>query len=563
MSNDTTTGANNFLHAIIDADLASGKCTEIVTRFPPEPNGFLHIGHAHSICTNFGLAQKYNGRCNLRFDDTNPEKESQEYIDAIREDVSWMGFQWDGDVRFSSDYFDTLYRYAIHLIEHGNAYVCDLNAEQAKEYRGTLKQPGKNSPFRERSVEQNLALFEKMRAGEFDEGACVLRAKIDMASPNMNMRDPIIYRVRKIPHHQSGDKWCIYPTYDFTHGQSDALENITHSVCTLEFEGHRPLYEWFLDNLPVPSKPQQYEFSRLNINYTVTSKRKLKSLVDDGIVAGWDDPRMPTISGMRRRGYSAKALRHFSEMVGVNRASGIVDMAMLEHAIRTDLNDHAPRAMCVMNAVKVTVTNFAECKAVDGVEWMTQPLHPNKQDLGVRKLPFTETLYIDRADFSEDTTLSRKKFKRLVIGEYVRLRGSYVIKAEEVIKDADGEIIHIKVSLVPDTVGETPPEGIKPRGVIHWVSATLGKPATVRIYERLFDHEAPDFGGRNHMEHLSKNSLQVLENCWVEPSLATTLPEQSFQFEREGYFVADRYDYSADTLVFNKTISLAESKGKK
>ncbi|ROS04655.1 glutaminyl-tRNA synthetase [Sinobacterium caligoides] len=563
MSNDTTASANNFLHAIIDEDLASGKHQEVVTRFPPEPNGFLHIGHAHSICVNFGLAMKYQGRCNLRFDDTNPEKESQEFIDAIQEDVKWLGFDWAGDVRYSSDYFDTLYDYAIYLIKAGNAYVCDLNAEQAKEYRGNLKQPGKNSPYRERSVEENLALFEKMRDGGFEEGACALRAKIDMSSPNMNMRDPIIYRIRKVPHHQTGDKWCIYPIYDFTHGQSDALEGITHSICTLEFEGHRPLYEWFIENLPVPSQPKQYEFSRLNINYTVTSKRKLKSLVDEGVVEGWDDPRMPTISGMRRRGYSAQALRNFSEMVGVNRAGGIVDMGMLEHAIRTDLNDNAPRAMCVMNAVKLSITNFDQAKAMDGVEMMTQPCHPNKPEMGERQLPFTETLYIDRADFTEDTTLSRKKFKRLVFGEYVRLRGGYVIKAEEVVKDEQGTITEIKASLVPGTVGETPPEGVKPRGVIHWVSATLAQKATVRIYERLFDHEAPDFGGRDYMAHLTDNSLHALEGCWVEPSLANTTPEQSFQFEREGYFVADRYEYGEGRLVFNKTISLVESKSKK
>ncbi|CAH0990171.1 Glutamine--tRNA ligase [Sinobacterium norvegicum] len=559
---DSTVSANNFLHAIIEQDLASGKHSEIVTRFPPEPNGFLHLGHAHSMCINFGLAQKYNGRCHLRFDDTNPEKESQEYIDAIQQDVKWLGFDWDGEIKFSSDYFDTLYDYAINLIESGDAYVCDLNAEQAREYRGNLKQPGKNSPFRDRSVEENLALFEQMRNGEFDEGACALRAKIDMASPNMNMRDPIIYRIRKIPHHQTGEKWCIYPIYDFTHGQSDALESVTHSICTLEFEDHRPLYEWFINHLPVPSKPQQYEFSRLNINYTVTSKRKLKALVDDGVVGGWDDPRMPTISGMRRRGYSAQAIRNFSDMVGVNRSSGIVDMSMLEHAIRTDLNDNAPRAMCVMNAVKVSFTNFEAANAEGGIAWMTQPVHPNKPEMGERKLPFTDSVYIDRADFTEDTTLSRKKFKRLVLGEYVRLRGSFVIKAEEAIKDADGNITEIKASIVPDTVGNNPPEGMKPRGVIHWVSCSEGVQAEVRVYERLFDHEAPDFGGRDHMEHINQDSLQVIESCWCEPSLAETTPEQGFQFEREGYYVADRYDYTADKPVFNKTISLSESKGK-
>jgi glutaminyl-tRNA synthetase len=425
-----------------------------------------------------------------------------------------------------------------------------------------LKEPGKNSPFRDRSVAQNLALFEKMRDGDFAEGACALRAKIDMTSPNMNMRDPIIYRIRKIPHHQTGEKWCIYPIYDFTHGQSDALESVTHSICTLEFEDHRPLYEWFIEHLPVPSKPQQYEFSRLNINYTVTSKRKLKALVDDGVVNGWDDPRMPTISGMRRRGYSAKAIRTFSDMVGVNRSSGIVDMSMLEHAIRTDLNDNAPRAMCVINAVKVSFTNFAVAQAEAGIAWMTQPVHPNKPEMGERKLPFTDSVFIDRADFTEDNTLSRKKFKRLVLGEFVRLRGAFVIKAEEAIKDSDGNIVEIKASIVPDTVGNNPPEGMKPRGVIHWVSCSEGIEAEVRVYDRLFDHEAPDLGDRNHMEHINQGSLQVIEQCWCEPSLGETQPEQGFQFEREGYYVADRYDYTADKPVFNKTISLSESKGK-
>jgi glutaminyl-tRNA synthetase len=559
---DTPVSANNFLHAIIEQDLASGKCTEVVTRFPPEPNGFLHLGHAHSMCINFGLAQKYQGRCNLRFDDTNPEKESQEYIDAIQQDIKWLGFDWDGEIKYSSDYFDTLYGYAIKLIEAGDAFVCDLNAEQAREYRGNLKEPGKNSPFRDRSVAENLALFEKMRDGDFAEGACALRAKIDMTSPNMNMRDPIIYRIRKIPHHQTGEKWCIYPIYDFTHGQSDALESVTHSICTLEFEDHRPLYEWFIEHLPVPSKPQQYEFSRLNINYTVTSKRKLKALVDDGVVNGWDDPRMPTISGMRRRGYSAKAIRTFSDMVGVNRSSGIVDMSMLEHAIRTDLNDNAPRAMCVINAVKVSFTNFAVAQAEAGIAWMTQPVHPNKPEMGERKLPFTDSVFIDRADFTEDNTLSRKKFKRLVLGEFVRLRGAFVIKAEEAIKDSDGNIVEIKASIVPDTVGNNPPEGMKPRGVIHWVSCSEGIEAEVRVYDRLFDHEAPDLGDRNHMEYINQGSLQVIEQCWCEPSLGETKPEQGFQFEREGYYVADRYDYTADKPVFNKTISLSESKGK-
>ncbi|WP_428243307.1 glutamine--tRNA ligase/YqeY domain fusion protein [Gynuella sp.] len=544
----------NFLTNIIDADMANGKHNHIVTRFPPEPNGYLHIGHAKSICLNFGLAQQYNGECNLRFDDTNPEKESQEYIDSIQADIKWLGFQWAGEVRYSSSYFDALYEYALHLIRNGDAYVCELTPEQAREYRGTLTEPGKNSPFRDRSVEENLELFEQMRRGDFDEGRCSLRAKIDMASPNMNLRDPVLYRIRKVVHHQTGDKWCIYPSYDFTHGQSDALEGVTHSICTLEFEDHRPLYEWFLDKLPVPCKPQQYEFARLNVNYTVTSKRKLKRLVDENVVSGWNDPRMPTISGMRRRGIPAAALRNFCDMVGTNRSDGVVDLGMLDFAIREELNEHAPRAMCVLNPLKVVFTNIAE----DHLEMVTAPVHPNKEEMGSRSLPFTHEIYIDRADFSEDTSLSRKKFKRLVMGDYVRLRSAYVIKAEEVIKDDQGEIIELRASVVEGTVGANPPEGIKPRGVIHWVSASKGVKATVRVYDRLFNHETPDRGNDDFMQHLNPHSLEILENCWVEPGLEVLPPESSFQFEREGYFCIDQYDSSSEQLVLNKTIGLKD-----
>ena len=407
---DTAVTGNNFLRTIIKEDIASGRLVgELVTRFPPEPNGFLHIGHAKSICLNFGLAEQFGGRCHLRFDDTNPAKEEQAYIDAIQEDIRWLGYEWSGPIRYASDYFDTLFEYAQHLISTGHAYVCDLSADEAREYRGTLTEPGRNSPFRERSPEENLALFSRMRDGEFDEGSKVLRAKIDMAAPNINLRDPIIYRIRKVSHHQTGDKWCIYPNYDFTHGQSDALEGITHSICTLEFEDHRPLYEWFLAHLPVPAQPKQYEFARLNINYTVTSKRKLKMLVDEKVVDGWDDPRMPTIAGMRRRGYTATALRNFCDMVGVARSEGVVDMAMLEHAIRDDLDKNAPRAMCVMDPLKLVITNYPE----DKLEQLTAPGHPNRDDLGERTLPFGREVYIEREDFREE---ANKKFKRLVLG---------------------------------------------------------------------------------------------------------------------------------------------------
>ncbi|MFA7553288.1 MAG: glutamine--tRNA ligase/YqeY domain fusion protein [Spongiibacteraceae bacterium] len=547
--------ADNFIETIIRQDLAAGRVSKVITRFPPEPNGYLHIGHAKSICVNFGLAETFGGECNLRFDDTNPAKEDQEFVDAIKEDVRWLGFQWANEVRYASDYFEQFYQWAKHLVATGHAYVCDLTAEQASEYRGWATAPGKNSPYRDRSVEENLALLEKMRAGELDEGSCVLRAKIDMASSNMNMRDPILYRIRKASHHQTGDKWCIYPSYDFAHGQEDAIEGVTHSICTLEFADHRPLYEWFLEHLPVANKPRQYEFGRLNINYTVTSKRKLKTLVDDKVVNGWSDPRMPTISGMRRRGYSAEAVRNFCQSLAVAKTDGVVDMAQLEFFVREDLNEHAPRAMCVLDPLKIEISNFADVIEGD-VEMVSAPAHPNNEAMGARSLPFTRTLYIDRADFSEDTTLGRKKFKRLVIGDYVRLRSAYIIKADEVVKDASGNIVTVIASLVPGTVGENPPEGIKPRGVIHWVSASHGKRATVRIYDRLFNHPAPDRGEEDFMQHFNPESLVIKENCWVEPGIVDAAPESAFQFEREGYFVADRNDHSADTPVYNMTIGL-------
>ena len=542
-----TTPASNFLQTIISDDLSAGRVTEVVTRFPPEPNGYLHIGHAKSISVNFGLAEANGGRCNLRFDDTNPEKESQEFIESIQADVRWLGYEWDGEVRFASAYFQQLYDWAVYLVEQGMAYVCDLNAEQAREYRGTLTEPGKNSPYRERSVEENLDLLARMKAGEFDEGAKVLRAKIDMAAPNMNMRDPILYRIRKVEHHQTGREWVIYPTYDFAHGQEDAIEGVTHSICTLEFEDHRPLYDWFIEHLPVQGRPRQYEFGRLNPSYTITSKRKLKTLVDEGIVTGWDDPRMPTVSGMRRRGYTPAAIRKFCEMIGTTRSDGVVDVAMLEFAIREDLNENAPRAMAVLNPLKVVLTDYPE----DKLEELIAPHHPSREDLGERMLPFSRELYIDADDFREE---ANKKYKRLVLGKRVRLRNAYVIEADHVVKDEDGNIIEVHAHTIANTVGENPADGIKPKGVIQWVSASHGRQAEVRLYDRLFSHESPDRAEGEFMDHLNPGSLQVIEQAWIEPSLLTAQPEQGFQFEREGYFVADRFDHSPEHPVFNKTI---------
>jgi glutaminyl-tRNA synthetase len=544
--------SNNFLETIIQEDLDSGRVTEVVTRFPPEPNGYLHVGHAKSISVNFGLAETFGGRCNLRFDDTNPEKESQEYIESIKEDVRWLGYQWDGEVRFASSYFDQLYDWAVHLVQEGNAYVCDLSADEAREYRGTLTEPGRNSPFRERSVEENLDLLARMKSGEFDEGSKVLRARIDMAAPNMNLRDPILYRIRKASHHQTGDRWSIYPTYDFAHGQEDAIEGITHSVCTLEFEDHRPLYNWFIEHLPVQAVPRQYEFGRLNTSYTVTSKRKLKSLVDEGVVAGWDDPRMPTIAGMRRRGFTAASIRRFCEMVGTTRSDGVVDVAMLEHAIRDDLNENAPRAMCVLNPLRVVLTDLAE----DHFEQIEAPAHPTREELGLRTLPMTRTIVIDADDFREE---ANKKYKRLVLGKRVRLRNAYVIEADSVERDEAGNVTVVHAHTVPGTLGNDPEDGIKPKGVIHWVSATHGARAEVRVYDRLFNDEAPDKGGSDFLDKINPESLRIVNDAYVEPSLVLASPEQGFQFEREGYFVADRYEHTAERPVFNRTISLRDT----
>lgn len=549
-----TEQASNFLRTIIDNDLKAGKHDQIITRFPPEPNGYLHIGHAKAICINFGLAQEFQGVTNLRFDDTNPEKEEQAYIDAIEEDIRWLGFEWNGDIKYTSDYFDTLYEWAIHLIKNGDAYVCDLSAEQLREYRGSLTEPGKNSPYRDRSVEENLDLFKKMKNGEFQEGTRSLRAKIDMASPNVNLRDPIIYRIRYAYHHQTGDKWCIYPSYDFAHGQGDAVEGVTHSLCSLEFEDHRPLYDWFIQHLPVPSTPRQVEFARLNLNYTVTSKRKLKKLVDEQVVSGWDDPRMPTISGLRRRGVSPQAIRHFIDASGISRAVGtVVDLGMLESAIRDDLNDNAPRAMAVLKPLKVVLTNLPE----DHEEIVSQPIHPQKSDMGQREIPLGREIYIDQEDFNTDNTLSRKKFKRLVPGDYVRLRGAYIIKADSFTTDDQGQVTEIQATAIEGSVGHNI-DGVKPRGVVQWVSVKHGIPATVRLYDRLFNHETPDKGENDFMDFVNPHSLEIIEGCVVEPSLKTAQPEDRFQFEREGYFVADRYDSTPDHLVFNKTIGLRD-----
>jgi glutaminyl-tRNA synthetase len=542
----------NFVEKIVKEDLDSNKVQAVQTRFPPEPNGYLHIGHAKSICLNFGIAETFGGQCNLRFDDTNPEKEDTEYVDAIKADVEWLGFKWAGDVQFTSNYFDQIYDWAVYLINEGKAYVCDLDKDQAREYRGTVKEAGTNSPFRDRTVEENLALFEKMRAGEFEEGACSLRVKIDMASPNMHLRDPIIYRIKKATHHQTGDKWCIYPSYDFAHGQGDAIEGVTHSVCTLEFEEHRPLYDWFIENLPVPSKPKQYEFSRLNVNYTITSKRKLKQLVDENVVDGWNDPRMPTVSGMRRRGFTPASIREFIDKTGVSRNEGIVDVGMLEFAIREDLNSNAARAMCVLHPLKVTLTNYPE----DKQETMSAPGHPSRDDLGTRELPFSRNLFIDQDDFREE---ANKKYKRLVIGKRVRLRNAYVIEADEAVKDADGNIIEVLARIIEDTVGKNPADEIKPKGVIHWVDAQDNVDCEVRLYDRLFNDAAPDAGGKDYMLSLNPDSLAVLSNCKAEKGLATADVESRFQFEREGYFIQDSRYSSPEKLVYNRVISLRDT----
>jgi len=543
---------SNFIHQIIREDQKNNKHGgKVHTRFPPEPNGYLHIGHAKSIYLNFTTAQAFDGLCNLRFDDTNPAKENLEFIDSIKSSIHWLGFDWQDREFYASSYFDRLYELAVKLIEEGKAYVCSLNPEQAREYRGTLTEPGKNSPDRDRSVADNMDLFARMKAGEFADGEYSLRAKIDMASPNINMRDPVLYRIRHQHHHQTGDKWCIYPMYDYTHCISDALEGITHSLCTLEFEDHRPLYDWVLDQLDLPAHPQQIEFARLNINYTVLSKRKLKQLVDENLVSGWNDPRMPTLEGMRRRGYSPASIRNFCESIGVTRTNSMVDVAMLEHALREDLDQTSPRAMAVLRPLKIVIEDYPE----DKQESLKLSRHPKDESMGVRQISFRRELYIDRNDFEE---IPPPGFKRLIAGGEVRLRGAYVIKCEEVIKDADGNITELRCSHDAATLGAKP-EGRKVKGVIHWVPVKEAISAEVRLYDRLFLEENPDSAEGDYRDFINPDSLQVLQGCMLEPSLKDVQPEARFQFEREGYFVADREDHKADKPVFNLTVGLRDT----
>jgi len=556
MGSNEANAPSNFIRNIIDQDLAAGKNGgKVATRFPPEPNGYLHIGHAKSICLNFGIARDYRGTCNLRFDDTNPHKEDVEFVEAIQNDVRWLGFQWSGQVYFASDYFEKLYGFAVELIEKGLAYVCDLSAEETRAYRGTLTEPGKDSPYRTRSVEENLDLFRRMRAGEFPDGARVLRAKIDMASPNINLRDPTLYRIRHgVVHHQTGTEWCLYPMYDYTHPISDALEGITHSLCTLEFEDHRPLYDWVLDNISIGCHPQQIEFSRLNLQYTVMSKRKLTQLVDEGYVEGWDDPRMPTIAGLRRRGYTPESIREFCDRIGVTKSDNSVEMGILESCIREDLDANAPRAMAVLHPLKVVLTNYPE----DRVEQLTASNHPKNEAMGTRELPFCRELYIDREDFME--VAPNNKYKRLVLGGEVRLRNGYVIRCDEVIKDAAGEPVELRCTVDLDTLGVNP-EGRKVKGVIHWVSARHGVHAEVRLYDRLFTvpHPDADKSVADYKELLNPDSLRTLTQCVLEPSLAEAGEGGRFQFEREGYFCYDSVASNAERPVFNLVVGLKDS----
>ncbi|WP_303900886.1 glutamine--tRNA ligase/YqeY domain fusion protein [Thiohalomonas denitrificans] len=556
MGNETT-APTNFIRQAIEQDIAAGKNDgRVVTRFPPEPNGYLHIGHAKSICLNFGIARDYNGICNLRFDDTNPHKENVEFVRSIQEDVRWLGFSWGDRVFYASDYFEQLYGFAVELIEKGLAYVCDLSAEETRAYRGTLTEPGKESPFRRRSVEENLDLFRRMRAGEFPDGAKVLRAKIDMASPNMNLRDPTLYRIRHgVVHHQTGAEWCIYPMYDYTHPISDALEGVTHSLCTLEFEDHRPLYNWVLDNTSVPCHPQQIEFSRLNLQYTVMSKRKLTQLVDEGHVEGWDDPRMPTIAGMRRRGYTPASIRDFVDRIGVSKSENTVEMTLLENCVRDDLNVKALRRMAVLHPLKVVIENYPE----ERVEDLEAANHPQDPSQGSRRIPFCREIYIDAEDFREEAS---KKFKRLVTGGEVRLRNAYVIRCDEVIKDPQGEIIELRCSYDAATLNANP-EGRKVKGVIHWVSARHGIEAEVRLYDRLFGVPSPDSAaakeGRDYKEFLNSDSLRTLTGCILEPTLAEEEAGALYQFEREGYFSRDAMENAAARPIWNRTVTLRDS----
>lgn len=552
MAETTTAAPGNFIRNIIEADLASGKHQSVMTRFPPEPNGYLHIGHAKSICLNFGVARDYGGATNLRFDDTNPLKEDADYAEAIKQDVLWLGFEWK-EQRNASDYFDDFYAFAVHLIKTGKAYVDSLNAEQMREYRGTLKEPGRNSPYRDRSVEENLDLFQRMKDGEFADGEAVLRAKIDMAAANINMRDPALYRVRNVAHHMTGDRWHIYPMYDFAHCISDALEGITHSLCTLEFEDHRPLYDWILENIPSPCHPQQIEFSRLNLDYTVMSKRKLNELVEEGLVSGWDDPRVPTIAGLRRRGYTPESIRQFCDEIGVTKSESIIPVGVLENAVRNDMNQRAPRAMAVLDPLKIVLTNYPE----DGEEWLEAASHPQNPDMGNRQVPLSRELYIERGDFMEEAP---RKFFRLKPGGEVRLRNAFIIRCDEVIKDADGEVVELHCSFDPETRSGMPQSGRKVKGTIHWVSARHAVTANVRLYDRLFNVPNPTGDkSRDFKEFINPDSLQVIDNAKVEPSVAAMKPGEFLQFERTGYFTLDAVESNADKLVINRTVSLRDS----
>ena len=550
------TSKKNFITQIIDEDLKNGKNDgRVKTRFPPEPNGFLHIGHAKAICLSFNIAEDYNGSCNLRFDDTNPAKEEAKYAESIKRDVQWLGYDW-AELRHASDYFQQLYDYAVILIKEGKAYVDSLSAEEIREYRGTLTEPGKNSPYRDRSVEENLDLFARMKAGEFADGELVLRAKIDMASPNMNMRDPAVFRIKHISHHNTGDDWCIYPMYDYAHCMSDMLEGITHSLCTLEFEDHRPLYDWFLDNLPVPCHPQQIEFSRLALEHTVTSKRKLNELVTSGVVDDWDDPRMPTISGMRRRGYPPEAIKEFVSRIGVTKNNNTIEMGLLESCIREELAAR-PRVMAVLRPLKLVLTNYPE----DKVEMMDAPYHPQKPEMGRREMPFSRELYIEAEDFMEDAP---NKYFRLKPGGAVRLRFGYIVDFEKVVKDDQGNILEVHCTYDPETRSGQDKSGRKVKGVIHWVSASHAKDATVRLYDRLFTVPDPDNHEQPFTDFINPESLEVLTDAKVEPSLDHAQAGDAFQFERQGYFVADEDLHGSDNgLVFNRTVTLRDSWGKK
>jgi glutaminyl-tRNA synthetase len=543
----------DFIRQIVAEDIASGKHTSIVTRFPPEPNGFLHIGHAKSICLNFGIAQENSGACHLRFDDTNPGKESVEYVESIQRDVRWLGFDWGEHLYYASDYFEQLHGFAVQLIKMGKAYVCHLNGDEMREHRGTLTEPGKDSPYRSRSVEENLALFEQMKNGELEEGTCTLRAKIDMASPYIIMRDPVIYRILKSSHHRTGGKWCIYPMYDFCHCLSDMIEGITHSICTLEFENNRALYDWVLDTLHTPCHPRQYEFARLNINYTVMSKRKLLQLVNENYVDGWSDPRMLTISGLRRRGYTPAAIRSFCATVGVGKRESWIDMGVLENSVRDDLNIHAPRVMGVLEPLKVIITNYPE----EQTEELEAQNHPQNPDMGTRKLPFCRELYIERGDYMENAP---KKFFRLSEGREVRLRYAYLITCQQAVRNAQGEVVELHCTYDPETKGGSTPDGRKVKGTIHWVSARHGVPARVCLYDRLFTVEHPDADKeRDFKEFLNPDSRKVLDNCILEPFLAGATLADRFQFERQGYFCLDSKESSAEKPVFNRIVTLKDT----